>query len=387
MPVASDAELAQLRDALRRSQERLRERELSIAELNHELANTNRGLIAVHAELEDARQAEARLAAIVQSSDDAMLALSPELIIQTWSPGAQRLLGYRTDDMIGRSMANLVAPESPPQFDAATRQVRAGHRVRAYDARWRTRDGNEVDVGVAVAGMRGAQSGGLIGFSVVARDITHLLRAQAELAEARALQEVMNDRDRIARDLHDMVIQRVFAAEMMLHSAATLVVRPEVAERIQTVIAELDGAIQDLRTTIFALHGGWQGSSSVRGQVLDLATAAQDGLGFSPNVRFEGPVDTAVTDDAAVQVLAVLREALTNIARHAQARNASVLLKVADGEVVLQVSDDGRGFDTTSHQGGLRNFRERAEAHGGRFSLHSEPGAGTRLDWRIPLSR
>jgi two-component system, NarL family, sensor histidine kinase DevS len=387
MPVASDAELAQLRDALRRSQERLRERELSIAELNHELANTNRGLIAVHAELEDARQAEARLAAIVQSSDDAMLALSPELIIQTWSPGAQRLLGYRTDDMIGRSMANLVAPESPPQFDAATRQVRAGHRVRAYDARWRTRDGNEVDVGVAVAGMRGAQSGGLIGFSVVARDITHRLRAQAELAEARALQEVMNDRDRIARDLHDMVIQRVFAAEMMLHSAATLVVRPEVAERIQTVIAELDGAIQDLRTTIFALHGGWQGSSSVRGQVLDLATAAQDGLGFSPNVRFEGPVDTAVTDDAAVQVLAVLREALTNIARHAQASNASVLLKVADGEVVLQVSDDGRGFDTTSHQGGLRNFRERAEAHGGRFSLHSEPGAGTRLDWRIPLSR
>ncbi|MEQ7127326.1 PAS domain-containing sensor histidine kinase [Actinopolymorpha sp. B11F2] len=385
--MAADAELTQLRAALRRCQERMRERELSVAELNHELQKTNRGLIAVHAELVDARQAEARLAAIVQSSDDAMLALGPKLTIQTWSPGAQRLLGYRSDEIVGHSMQVLVADESPPEFDAAVRHVRAGRRVQAYDTRWRHREGTTVDVGVAVAAMREAQNRGLIGFSVVARDISHRLRTQAELAEARALQEVMNDRDRIARDLHDMVIQRVFAAEMMLHSAATLVIRPEVAERIETVIGELDGAIQDLRTTIFALHGGWQRSTSVRGQVLDLATAAQDGLGFSPNVRFDGPVDTTVTDEVAVQVLAVLREALTNIARHAQASSASVVLKVADGEVVLQVRDDGRGFDTARHQGGLRNFRERAESHGGRFELHSEVGAGTRIDWRVPLSR
>ncbi|MEQ7011100.1 PAS domain-containing sensor histidine kinase [Actinopolymorpha sp. B17G11] len=385
--MAADAELTQLRAALRRCQERMRERELSVAELNHELQKTNRGFIAVHAELEDARQAEARLAAIVQSSDDAMLALGPELTIQTWSPGAQRLLGYRSDEIVGHSMQVLVADESPPQFDAAVGHVRAGRRVQAYDTRWRHREGTPIDVGVAVAAMREVQNLDLIGFSVVARDISHRLRTQAELAEARALQEVMNDRDRIARDLHDMVIQRVFAAEMMLHSAATLVIRPEVAERIETVIGELDGAIQDLRTTIFALHGGWQRSTSVRGQVLDLATAAQDGLGFSPNVRFDGPVDTTVTDEVAVQVLAVLREALTNIARHAQASSASVVLKVADGEVVLQVADDGRGFDTARHQGGLRNFRERAESHGGRFELHSELGAGTRIDWRIPLSR
>lgn len=365
----------------------MRERELAVAELNHELQKTNRGFIAVHAELEDARQAEARLAAIVQSSDDAMLALGPELTIQTWSPGAQRLLGYRSDEIVGHSMQVLVVDESPPQFDAAVGHVRAGRRVQAYDTRWRHREGAAVDVGVAVAAMREVQNLDLIGFSVVARDISHRLRTQAELAEARALQEVMNDRDRIARDLHDMVIQRVFAAEMMLHSAATLVIRPEVAERIETVIGELDGAIQDLRTTIFALHGGWQRSTSVRGQVLDLATAAQDGLGFSPNVRFDGPVDTTVTDEVAVQVLAVLREALTNIARHAQASSASVVLKVADGEVVLQVTDDGRGFDTARHQGGLRNFRERAESHGGRFELHSELGAGTRIDWRVPLSR
>ncbi|MEQ4204209.1 PAS domain-containing sensor histidine kinase [Actinopolymorpha sp. B9G3] len=385
--MAADAELTQLRAALRRCQERMRERELSVAELNHELQKTNRGFIAVHAELEDARQAEARLAAIVQSSDDAMLALGPELTIQTWSPGAQRLLGYRSDEIVGHSMQVLVADESPPQFDAAVGHVRAGRRVQAYDTRWRHREGTPIDVGVAVAAMREVQNLDLIGFSVVARDISHRLRTQAELAEARALQEVMNDRDRIARDLHDMVIQRVFAAEMMLHSAATLVIRPEVAERIETVIGELDGAIQDLRTTIFALHGGWQRSTSVRGQVLDLATAAQDGLGFSPNVRFDGPVDMTVTDEVAVQVLAVLREALTNIARHAQASSASVVLKVADGEVVLQVADDGRGFDTARHQGGLRNFRERAESHGGRFELHSELGAGTRIDWRIPLSR
>ena len=262
-----------------RKDQELQAKDRQIAELHREFEETNRGLIALHAELDDARQAEARLAAIVQSSNDAMFSMTPQKVIQTWNAGAEGLLGYSAAQIVGRPIEVLVAGESPPQFDSVLERIRAGERAESYDTRWRRGDGSLTDVVVRVAAMWDA-SGALLGFSVVASDITNRLRTQAELAAARADFEVSEDRDRIARDLQDMVIQRVFRAGMALEGIASLLNRPEVVLQVEAVVGELDLTIQELRTTIFALHGRPQKSASLRAQLLEAASAAHPGSGL-----------------------------------------------------------------------------------------------------------
>ncbi|MEV7389765.1 sensor histidine kinase [Streptomyces sp. NPDC091215] len=227
--------------------------------------------------------------------------------------------------------------------------------------------------------------GALVGYCATARDITHQLAAQAELAAARADREVMAERDRIARDLHDMVIQRVFGAGLALQSTAARIGGPD-GDRLHTVIDELDATIRELRTTIFDLHQPAQKAASLRAQVLDEASAAQDRLGFAPAVEFEGPVDAALPDATAAHLLAVLRESLSNAARHAHASAVTVFVR-AGGDLLLEVTDDGRGIDpAVTRSSGLTNLRRRAERLGGTFTVTSPPAGGTRLRWRIPLT-
>ncbi|WP_181803104.1 PAS domain-containing protein, partial [Streptomyces shenzhenensis] len=262
-----------------------------IDELRQELEDTNRGLIALHTELENTRRAEARLAAIVASSDDAMLSLDSDLRVQTWNPGARRLLGHTEEQIAGQAVGTLMPDAARAEFGTAVEQIRSGGRAESHQCRWRRADGTEVDVAVTVSGRRDAD-GALVGYCATARDITHQLAAQAELASARADREVMAERDRIARDLHDMVIQRVFGAGLALQSTAARLHGPD-AERMHTVIDELDATIRELRTTIFDLHQPAQKAASLRAQVLDEAAAAQPRLGFAPAVEFEGPVDAS----------------------------------------------------------------------------------------------
>ncbi|WP_234532619.1 PAS domain S-box protein [Streptomyces shenzhenensis] len=355
-----------------------------IDELRQELEDTNRGLIALHTELENARRAEARLAAIVASSDDAMLSLDSELRVETWNPGARRLLGHTEEQIAGEAVGTLMPDAARAEFRTAVEQIRSGGRAESHQCRWHRADGTEVDVAVTVSARRDAD-GALVGYCATARDITHQLAAQAELASARADREVMAERDRIARDLHDMVIQRVFGAGLALQSTAARLHGPD-ADRMHTVIDELDATIRELRTTIFDLHQPAQKAASLRAQVLDEAAAAQPRLGFAPAVEFEGPVDASLPDATAAHLLAVLREALSNAARHAQASAVTVFVR-ADAELLLEITDDGRGIDpAVTRSSGLTNLRRRAEKLGGTFAVGRAPAGGTRLRWRIPLA-
>jgi signal transduction histidine kinase/CheY-like chemotaxis protein len=208
-----------------------------------------------------------------------------------------------------------------------------------------------------------------------------------EFAQAQADREhltVLADRDRIARDLHDLVIQRIFAAGMSLQSALALVNQPEVARRISAVTEELDATITDLRTTIFQYHGGLQQAKSTRAQLLKLGTHAAKTLGFAPRVIIDGPVDTMVPEAVAEHLVAVVSEALSNIARHAGATSAEVSLHADQHFVTLLVTDNGRGMGQTTRESGLRNMRDRAELLGGTFTVTST-GAGAHLEWRVPL--
>ena len=206
---------------------------------------------------------------------------------------------------------------------------------------------------------------------------------RAQAMEDREELAVVSDRDRIARDLHDVVIQRLFATGLQLQGVRGIVVNPEVAERLEKAVDELDETIRDIRTTIFELQHRQGGSlrSLVRALVMEYAPV----LGFTPTVRILGPVDTAVSSTLAQQVLAVLREALSNIARHAIADQAEVEIAASPSEVVLTVTDNGTGLPADRTESGLRNARRRAAAHGGVLELKPGEPSGTIFRWRVPV--
>ncbi|RCG26224.1 GAF domain-containing protein [Sphaerisporangium album] len=210
-----------------------------------------------------------------------------------------------------------------------------------------------------------------------------------ELAEAREDAErlgLLEDRDRIAKDLHDVVIQRLFAVAMTLMSAVRLVERPEASSRIQHAIDELDGTIRQIRSTIFALQTPPdEPATTLRARVVELVEAARGHLGFMPGLRMEGLIDTEVSAEQAEHLLAVLREALSNVVRHARASCAEVAVEVRDHRLTLVVEDNGVGLPPEGRRSGLRNLAGRAAQLGGTFEVHPAAPAGTRVTWRIPL--
>ncbi|MBM3674118.1 MAG: GAF domain-containing protein [Actinobacteria bacterium] len=197
---------------------------------------------------------------------------------------------------------------------------------------------------------------------------------------------IIEDRERIARDLHDKVIQRLFATGMSLQATQRLVVHKEAGDRVAAAIDDLDATVREIRSTIFALqHDSHRG---LRSEVLDLAAEAESSLGFAPVVHFDGPVDSVVPHDVAEHVLASLREALANVGRHAGAHRVDVLIDVG-ADVVLRVADDGRGLTSVAADEqsghGLRNLAERAHALGGTCTVTDRPDGGVLLEWRAPL--
>jgi signal transduction histidine kinase len=206
---------------------------------------------------------------------------------------------------------------------------------------------------------------------------------RAQAVEDREELAVVSDRDRIARDLHDLVIQRLFATGLQLQGMRAKVVNPEVGERLEKAVDDLDQTIRDIRTTIFELQHRQGGS--LRSLVRALVKEYVPVLGFTPVVRILGPVDTTVPSTLSEQLLAVLREALSNIARHALADQAEVEIAASTSEVVLTVSDNGTGLPAERSESGLRNARRRAAAHGGILELEPGVPSGTVFRWRVPV--
>ena len=201
------------------------------------------------------------------------------------------------------------------------------------------------------------------------------------LVRDRALTE---DRDRIARDLHDSVIQRLFAIGLSLQGTARLVERPEAVMRIGEAIDKLDETIRQLRKAIFDIELTIN-KEGLHPKVLDLVHELRPVLGVLPQVSFSGPVDTVVGDPLAEEVLAVLREALTNVGKHARASQIVITIAAGD-ELRLVVADDGVGIGDGSAAGlGLKNLRQRAARLGGSVELGTSREGGTRLTWHVPL--
>jgi signal transduction histidine kinase len=196
---------------------------------------------------------------------------------------------------------------------------------------------------------------------------------------------VLGDRDRIARDLHDLVIQRLFATGMSLEGALRGMEPPDRVERVKRAVDDLDQTIKEIRTSIFDLQQpNPHGDAGTRSAVVSLARSCATMLGFDPVVTFDGPVDTLVSGPVAEQLLAVLREALANVAKHARAHSVAVAVDVDPGQVTLRVTDDGIGIPGDGHRSGLANMATRASILGGSFAA-SGGRTGTVVTWMVPL--
>jgi len=200
---------------------------------------------------------------------------------------------------------------------------------------------------------------------------------------------VYEDRDRLAQDLHDTVIQRLFSMGLSLQGMAGQAAAAGMTDRLRAVISEMDATIRQIRSSIFALTLA-DSDRGVRASILSLIRDLSSVVGFAIQVSFEGPVDSAIPDPVADHLLATVREAVTNIGRHASATQASLTLSVVDGLCRLQVVDNGRGIDetgTTEGGLGLGNLRRRAEKLSGQFVIENAAGGGTMLTWQVPVNQ
>ena len=246
--------------------------------------------------------------------------------------------------------------------------------------------------GAANASLTCVREPGGTEFNNADRIFAETLATQAALAfefdRARRDREeivIAGDRERIARDLHDLVIQRLFATGMGLQSTLAFIGTPREHERVSEAIDSLDETIRELRNAIFGLSSPLLSNEQFKRRIVELARLAQKTLGFEPSVRFEGPVDLGIPDGVVPDVLAVVREGLSNVARHARAGAVKVEVNLTGDTLLVAVTDDGVGMTTPTRSSGLANLEERARLLGGGLDVVLPTGGGCRLEWRVPV--
>jgi signal transduction histidine kinase len=309
----------------------------------------------------------------------------------TAGDGADRLAGGLLDigaSLAGRAMrerAPLFAAEAPAEIaELLGRGPRLGPVMVVPLVASRQASG-----AVILGRRRGAEPFTDADLEMAAAFAGHVAIA-LQLAESRAARgrlTMLEDRDRIARDLHDHVMQRLYAVALGLQGLAEKEGQPD-RGRLATYVDDLDATIREIRQTVFELRGRSAASGSglrlaLRGVVDDMTAA----FGFAPRLLADGPLDSAVTPEVADHLLAVVREGLSNAARHAHCRAVSVTVTVADGQVRAEIVDDGVGVGEPTRRSGLANMRSRADDLRGTFRVGPGPdGVGTRIDWTAPAA-
>ncbi len=323
-----------------------------------------------------------RAQAVIDALPDGILEFDVEAgRYVTVNPRFCDLVGLTADEV-------LVVTGTPPWWEPAdVDQVRhlrdqAGvGKLIHYEMQLRHRSGRCTPVMVTSNVISREGSSTLIGLF---HDLTEERRVAGEMDAFRAKLAVFDDRDRIGRDLHDGVIQRLFAAGLQLQSS---IGRPNQEGRLLDVVDEIDHAIKEIRTTIFTLHGR-RGLDSGLGDALKVAVAESSRLlGYRPQLDVNGPLGM-LSDELGSELLAVTRELLSNVVKHAQASETAVRVDVDDALVSLTVEDDGVGFEADLvHVGlGMMNVRERAQRWGGMAEVTRRSPHGTVVRWSVPHS-
>jgi PAS domain S-box-containing protein len=290
---------------------------------------------------------------------------------------AATIFGHRVDELVGMNTDELVPTEKRPSHE----------RHRQHYATHPTRRPMGTDLRLSAQ----HADGGLFPVEVSLSPVTlenevqtiATVRDVSERQEALARTALLEDRERLARDLHDMVIQRLFAAGMSLQAVSGIIDSPVAQGRISTVIDELDETIRELRSAIFHLSHA-DHLRSLSSHIAQLVHDRSHHLGFTPDVHIDGDID-ALPEYIGEQLTATLTEALSNVARHADATAADIEILRDDGGITLTVRDDGIGITgTPKARGGLSNMMWRAAELGGTCSVAPRTPSGTELMWHVP---
>lgn len=345
-------------------------------------------VVAIIRDITERVQSDRRLREIQQTLDAAQEGVfvidADSLQVAYVNEGAAEQVRRSTAELAGLSMLDVNPNYDEDQFRALLQPLLARRvpSLTVVTSHLRS-DGTQVDVECVFQSPEVLRDGDRRSIVAFSRDISDRLEAERQLQAAEQELSVLEDRERIARDLHDTVIQRLFAAGMTLQAAAAQTA-PEVGTRLGGVIDELDLTIQDIRQTIFRLTAHRLEQASLRRQVIEVVEQEEAILGFTPQVRFDGPIES-LDEVRSDHVLAVLRENLSNVGRHARARSAQVTIRV-DDHVTIRVVDDGRGVpDDAVPGGGTANLQKRAETLGGTYAVESQAGRGTTVTWSVPI--
>jgi len=320
---------------------------------------------------------------LLESAPDAMVIVAADGRILLANGQTDQMFGYRREELIGAEVEMLIPPrlrdvhhQHRTSFFGNAELRRMGVGLELWGLR---RDGTEFPVDVSLSPLR-TQQGLLV--SAAIRDITEQLTVQSELADARAEAGVFAERERIAGELQDHAIQRVFAVGLTLQSVIMRARSAEVEQRLNTAIDDLQEVVEDFRTAIFGLRRRATVAPGLRRR-LDELIGQQSG-DLTTSVEYNGSLSLVETT-LAEHAEAVVREAINNAVRHAEATKLTVAIDVSD-ELCIDVIDDGKGFPDNPTGGGLADLRERAEAIGGTLIVGDGPGGGTRLRWAVPLA-
>lgn len=322
--------------------------------------------------------------AAFEVNPDALIVVDQHGLIVAANPATYSLFGHAPGSLIGRSVEVLVP--------AGLHGVHERHRAQygrhpgsrpmgiGLGLSGQRADGSEVPVEISLSPIA---TGTVAGTIATVRDVTERLVDRTALRSSNDRLQLLEERERIGRDLHDMVIQRLFATGMSLQAVADLAEPDDVRERIIAAVDELDDTIRDIRNTIFALQR--RGAATLAERVEQLVVERSGALGFEPLLHIAGSLDQ-VALPLADDLLATLGEALSNVARHANATSVYITIDRHAGALTLRVVDDGVGMDAEPVNGrGLTNMLWRAANAGGRCRIEPAQPRGTELEWRVPL--
>lgn len=323
---------------------------------------------------------------LLDAAPDAMIIVDAQGVIRAANRLVTQIFGYSVDELLGTSVDELVPDDlrtahicDRTEYIAAPTQrpMGAGRRLRA-----RRRDGISFPVLISLAPLQ--LEADLFVIAAI-RDMTDWVDTEHELSAARRRQTLAEEDERIARDLHDTVIQELFAVGMSLQAVQGEAQPARVAERIGRAVDSLDETIRQIRSTIFGLHSGGR-ERNITSDLQQLVTSLTLTLGFEPAMTLIGPIDQALPPAIAAHVLPTVREGLTNIARHASASRAEVRVQLVDHELRVEVRDDGVGIsDAPERSSGLANLARRAAELGGSLLVRRNGEKGTVLEWRVPV--
>ena len=322
--------------------------------------------------------------AMIDAVHDAVLMFTRDTLAITYvNQGAVLQLGYSRDELLLMSPLHIAPQFTESSFREELEPVLAGQvDSHTYTTMHRRKDGTDVPVEITIDCPLAAEARQPRLVVALVRDITKRIDAEEVVRRAESTLRMLEDRERLARDLHDLVIQRLFAAGMGLQSVLGSITDPKAADGVSSTVTELDLTIGELRTAIFRLSTIT--NESIAARIDAIAEHASVQLGFAPSITIDGNLDT-ITAQLREQLLPVLTEALSNVARHAQATRVDIALTINAETVDLAVSDDGVGIAPNAPRGnGLDNLITRARSYAGTVTIDSGHDNGTTLLWTTP---